>query len=246
MKKLIAYITASYPSKQFTVDLISSMSEAGVDIIELGIPFSDPVADGPIIEQAGLKSLENGFKLNDIFKISSSVDKNIEILWMGYFNIFYRYGMENFMKKAIELNVDGFIIPDLPFEESYKYQALIEKNHLSLINFISPLSSAIRIKQILLNKIQKFIYLVAYAGITGKSQDVNLDKVIQEIKKNTQIPIYIGFGVDETNAKKKVKNIDGVIIGSAFMEILINQSFSNNRKIKLISELAKKIKNLIN
>lgn len=246
MKKLVAYITASYPSKQFTIDLISSMSEAGVDIIELGIPFTDPVADGKIIEKAGLKSLQNGFKVKDIFEISLSLDKNIEILWMGYFNIFYRYGMKNFIDKAVELNVDGFIIPDLPFEESLKYQTLIKENNLSLIDLISPLSSTNRIKQILFNKIQKFIYLVAYAGVTGNSKHMNLDKIISDIRNISKTPIYIGFGVDENNAKSKVKNVDGVIVGSAFMKILIDESLSNNKKFELIIELAKKIKNRIN
>ena len=246
MKKLIGYITASYPSNQFTIDVISSLSEAGVDIIELGIPFSDPIADGKIIEEAGLKSLQNGFKIKDIFTISSSLDKKIEIFWMGYFNIFYRYGIKEIINKAVKLNIEGFIIPDLPFEESLKYQNLMEIHKLSLINFISPLSSKNRIREILLNRVKKFIYLVAYAGITGDSKDINLDEVIQNIREETKAPIYIGFGINKNNAKDKVKDVDGVIVGSAFIKILINESLSLKQRVKLMVELAKNIKNQIN
>ena len=115
MKKLVAYITTSLPDNNFTIDLAYKMQEAGVDTLELGIPFSDPVADGPIIEKANLMALNNGFKLKDLFEISSKIGKDIDTLWMGYLNPFFHYGMEKFLQNAQEYNIQGTIIPDLPF-----------------------------------------------------------------------------------------------------------------------------------
>ncbi len=127
MKKLVAYITAGFPDNSFTVDLALSLKEAGVDSLELGIPFSDPVADGPIIEQANLMALQNGFKVEQLFDISKEISKEIDTLWMGYFNPFYHRGMDFFADRANEYGVRGFIIPDLPHEESSIYTKELEK-----------------------------------------------------------------------------------------------------------------------
>jgi len=244
LKKLVGYITSSFPNNSFTIDLISSMKENGLDICELGIPFSDPVADGAVIEKINHKALQNGFKIDDLFEVSSKVANIIDTLWMGYMNPFYK-DIDKFIKKAIEFGVSGFIIPDLPYEEALYYKEKFDKANLALIDFIAPTTTKKRIKQIVSNS-KKFIYLVAYTGITGSDKKEDLDEVIKSIKSFTKTPVFIGFGVNEKTAKEKSKNVDGVIVGSAFVKYLDDDSLNYNEKIAKISELVKIIKNEIN
>lgn len=245
MKKLVAYITTGFPSLEFTVDAALALAEAGVDTLELGMPFSDPVADGPVIEVANLKALQNGFKLEQLFEASAKIAPHIDTLWMGYFNPFYHKGMDNFIAEANKAGVNGFIIPDLPFEEASLYKPSIESANLSLIDFIAPTDSEARIKQIV-TEAQKFIYLVAYAGITGTGKSEDLQPIITNIKKYSDTPVYVGFGVDQHTAKDKAKGVDGVIVGSAFVKVLLDESLSNTQKITNISTIAKEIKDKIN
>ena len=246
MKKLVGYITASYPNNSFTIDLALSMKEVGVDILELGVPFSDPVADGSIIEKANFKALKNNFTLEDLFKISKEISLHIDTFWMGYMNPFYNYKMNKIFEKAHMLNIKGFIIPDLPYEESKMYSNLLKKFDQELISFIAPTHDENRIKTIVKNT-KEFIYLVAYNGITGsnnKSEDLN--QIIKNIRKYSSAPVYIGFGVNELTCREKVKNVDGVIVGSAFVQHLLDTSLNNTQKISKIAKIAKEIKNKIN
>ncbi|MFV7790186.1 tryptophan synthase subunit alpha [Aliarcobacter lanthieri] len=245
MKKLVAYITTSLPNNNFTVDLAFALKESGVDTLELGIPFSDPVADGPIIEKANLMALKNGFKLNDLFEISSKIGKDIDTLWMGYMNPFYHYGIEEFLKKAQDYQIAGTIIPDLPFEMSQKYETIFKQYNKVNITFVAPTTPKDRIKMLVENS-QKFIYMVAYAGITGSGRSEDLSDIIKNIRDFTNTPLYIGFGVDEKTCKEKSKDVDGVIVGSAFVKHIIDDSLSNSEKISKISQLAKEIKTKIN
>ncbi|PHO10034.1 tryptophan synthase subunit alpha [Malaciobacter canalis] len=245
MKKLVGYITASYPDNNFTIDLALHMKESGVDILELGIPFSDPVADGPVIEKANLLALKNGFKLKDLFEVSAKIAPQMDTLWMGYLNPFYHYGMEEFFKKAKEFGITGEIIPDLPFEETFIYQELAKKYEQSIITFVSPTHSKERIAQVVKNA-TKFIYMVAYAGITGSGKSEDLTQVIKTVKENTNTPLYVGFGVDENTCKEKSVGVDGVIVGSAFVKHIIDDSLSYNEKIDKICKISKEIKEKIN
>jgi tryptophan synthase alpha chain len=245
LKKLVGFITSSYPENNFTIDLALSMKDAGVDTLELGIPFSDPVADGPVIERASLLALQNGFKLDDLFEVTSKIAPQMDTLWMGYMNPFYHVGMEKFLSYAKEFNLSGCIIPDLPFEEAKKYKPLFKEYNQSLIDFVAPTDSKERIKT-LVDESEKFIYMVAYAGITGAGKSEDLDEVIANIKAATSTPVYIGFGVDENTAKEKAKGVDGVIVGSTFVKHLIDESLSNNEKISKITSIAREIKEKIN
>ena len=245
LKKLVAYITTGYPSLEFTVDMALALAESGVDTLELGIPFSDPVADGPVIEVANLKALQNGFKVQQLFDISQKIAPHIDTLWMGYFNPFYRKGIERFIDEAQSSGVNGFIIPDLPFEEAQAYKPIITKAGLSLIDFIAPTDSKDRIEKIVTDA-QKFIYLVAYAGITGAKQSEDLQPIINTIKEFTKTPLYVGFGVNAKTAKAKAKGVDGVIVGSAFVNVLLDDSLTNVQKIHKVTTLAKEIKEKIN
>ncbi len=245
LKNLVAYITTGFPSLEFTVDAALALAEAGVDTLELGMPFSDPVADGPVIEAANLKALQNGFKLDHLFEASAKIAPHIDTLWMGYFNPFYHRGMDNFIAEAKNAGVNGFIIPDLPFEEAKPYKPQIEAAGLNLIDFIAPTDSKARIEQIVTDA-QKFIYLVAYAGITGAGKSEDLQPIITDIKSFTKTPVYVGFGVDQNTAKEKAKGVDGVIVGSAFVKVLLHNSLSDSQKITKISAIAREIKERIN
>jgi len=245
MKKLVAYITTGYPSLAFTVDMALSLAEAGVDTLELGIPFSDPVADGPVIERANLRALEGGFTLDHLFEASAQIAPHLDTLWMGYFNPFYHKGMEYFIKQAKATGVNGFIIPDLPLEEARPYKPMIEDADLILIDFVAPTDSSKRIEEIVRDA-KKFIYLVAYAGITGLGKSEDLQAIIHEVKRHTQTPLYVGFGVNEKTAKAKAQGVDGVIVGSAFVQVLLDDHLTPTQKIQKITTLAKEIKSKIN
>jgi len=164
---------------------------------------------------------------------------------MGYMNSFFSYGVEDFLKKGLEYGIKGSIIPDLPFEESIKYNDIFGSYNQSIVSFVAPTDSKERIEKLVQNS-REFIYLVAYAGITGSGQSEDLSKIIYNIKEYTNTPIYTGFGVDETTAKDKVKGVDGVIVGSAFVKYLIDDSLSNNEKMSKITSIAREIKNKIN
>ena len=245
MKKLVAYITSGYPERSFSVDLALGLGENGVDSIELGVPFSDPVADGPLIEKANHKALELGFKFKHLLEISKEVAPKVDTLWMGYFNSFYQQGMDSLVPHAKELVVSGFIIPDLPHEEALSYKNLFDKNEVSNISFVAPTDTKDRIKEVVCEA-KKFIYMVAYTGITGSGEAEDLQPFLGSIKEYTDTPVYVGFGVNEKTAKEKVIGADGVIVGSAFIKILLDEGLNYSQKIKKCNELAKILKNEIN
>lgn len=245
MKKLVAYITAGYPDKSFSVDLALALAENGVDMLELGVPFSDPVADGPLIEKANFKALELGFKFKDLLEITEKTSPYIDTLWMGYFNTFFQQNLNILLPNASKIGLTGLIIPDLPHEETLRYSSIFKENNIANISFVAPTDTKERIQNIVTNS-SKFIYLVAYAGITGSGVSEDLQETINSIKLHTQTPIYVGFGVNENTAKEKAKGADGVIVGSAFVSILLDDSLSHTEKIKKCANLAQVIKNKIN
>jgi tryptophan synthase alpha chain len=245
MKKLVAYITSGFPDKEFTVDLALELANSGIDTLELGVPFSDPVADGPSIEKANHKALQNGFQFDDLLFISEKIAQKVDTLWMGYFNSFYQQQLEQLLPLASNLGVNGLIIPDLPHEEAKAYQKLFESNNLANISFVAPTDSDERIKTIVRNA-QKFIYMVAYTGITGSGKAEDLQPFLNSVKKYTKTPVYVGFGVNEKTAKEKIKGADGVIVGSAFINILLDTKLTHTQQIQKCSQLAYKIKEQIN
>ncbi|MDD2383906.1 MAG: tryptophan synthase subunit alpha [Sulfurospirillaceae bacterium] len=245
MKELVAYITAGFPDKNFTLDVAHALKEAGVDKLELGIPFSDPVADGPIIEEANLQALQRGFKMQALFDISEVIAKEIDTYWMGYFNPFYHKGVDFFSNKAQSYGVKGFIIPDLPHEENGLYTSLLHQYGLHSISFVAPTDSPERIATIVKNA-QGFIYLVAYAGITGSGANEDLTQTIERVKEQSETPLFVGFGVNEKTAKQRIRGVDGVIVGSAFVEVLLDETLSSTQKIQTIAKRAANIKEAIN
>lgn len=245
MKQLVAYITSCYPEKSFSVDLALALGQSGVDSVELGVPFSDPVADGPVIEKANHIALENGFRFQDVLDISKEIGDKVDTLWMGYFNPFYQYGIDDLLQEAKALHVSGLIIPDLPYEETLTYKNAFDANGVANISFVAPTDSKERIAEIVKDA-KKFIYMVAYTGITGSGKAEDLQPFIASIKEVTDTPAFVGFGVNEKTAKDKVRGADGVIVGSAFIDILLRENLSYSQKIEACSKLASIIKNEIN
>ncbi len=244
-KQLVAYITSAFPDKAFTIDLALALVQNGVDTIELGIPFSDPVADGPLIERANQLSLQNGFRFGDVVDITKQISKSVDLLWMGYFNSFYQQDLKKLLPLSKEIGLKGYIIPDLPYEESLRYKEMFEKNDLVNISFVAPTDPKERI-ELIVKDAKKFIYMVAYTGITGSGKDENLQPFIEDIKSFTNTPVFVGFGVNAKTAKAKARHSDGVIVGSAFIDILLKEDLSHTQKIERCCELAKTIKEEIN
>ena len=224
------YCTAGYPNLQDTCTIIKSLSQNGVDIIELGIPYSDPLADGPTIQQSNKTALENGITLSIIFNQLSTLNNKIDcpIILMGYLNPILQYGYEKFCMDAANVGIDGLIIPDMPFFEfENNFQHIAEKNNLSIIFLITPDTSIDRIKKI--DELSTgFIYVVSSNSITGNNNDLNNSKTFLLSIQNMRLknPILVGFGI------KSKENVDfvntfanGAIIGSAYIQAL---SSTNN------------------
>lgn len=245
MKELVSFVTCGFPDKEFTKELGLALKEAGSDRLELGIPFSDPVADGVLIEKASLAAIKAGFKTADAFEIASMLSPQIPSYFMGYFNSFFSGSFGLFCEKAASSGVKGLIIPDLPFEEGQKYGTIIEANGLSNISFLAVTHKEERIQKIA-KASKEFIYLVAFAGITGADKSENLAPILQKVKSVTDTKVFVGFGVNEKTAKERASGADGVIVGSAFTKILLDDTLSGREKLNRCAELARNIKAQIN
>ena len=232
-KVLSIYVTAGFPEKNATTDIIFTLTENGVDFIELGMPFSDPIADGPVIQAASQKALNNGITMNEIFNIVKTVREksDIPILLMGYTNPVFRYGLDAFIQKAATIKVDGFILPDWPLEESIDYIDQLKKYDLDLIHLIAPNTPKERIAQFD-EKSTSFIYCVAYTGVTGlNSQITNETKsFLNHLKSNLKHPFIVGFGVKtKEDFKNYTQYANGVIVGTRFIQLLENTSIEKRR-----------------
>lgn len=224
-KIMSLFITAGYPDLDSTVELILGFEENGADIIELGMPFSDPLADGPTIQYASNVAIKNGITMKGIFKIIREVRKSsqIPIILMGYINPVYRYGMEEFCKDARNSGADGLIIPDAPLEESSILSGYAKQHNLSLIHLVAPNSTNERMKKVD-EKSEGFVYCVSVTGVTGsRDGDEVADSVqrfISRVKENvTRNPKLVGFGIKNyTDAQRISAEMDGFIVGSALIE----------------------------
>ena len=220
-KAFIAFITAGYPNLAVTASLVKEFDRIGVDIVELGVPFSDPMADGPIIQEASKAALDKKVNLVDILQLVRNIRKTavVPICLMTYYNPVFCYGEEKFVKDAVAAGVDGVIIPDLPPEEAVGFikQAALKK--LDTIFLAAPTTTKQRMK--LISKVSRgFIYYVSLTGVTGPRANlpVDLGRQIKMIKKITAKPVCVGFGVSRRQQVEKINKIsDGVIIGSAIV-----------------------------
>jgi len=221
-KAFIVFITAGYPSLDITRRLILEFSKIGVDIIELGIPFSDPLADGPVIQESSQAALARKINLIDVFNLVKNVRRqtNIPICLMSYYNPIFCLGHERFIKEASSAGVDGVIVPDLPPEEGRQFSRLADKGDLDTIFFISPTTSGKRM-QFILKLSRGFIYYVSLTGVTGmrRSLSGDLSEHVKLIRRHTSKPVCVGFGVSTHKQVKQIREFsDGVIVGSAVIK----------------------------
>ena len=226
-KALIAYLMVGFPNEKTTFSAIIGLVKGGADIIELGFPFSDPIADGPVIQKASTVSLNQGITIKKFFKILKKIRKMTELplVLMTYSNILFNYGYDKFMRIAKKNGIDGLILPDMAFEESKNFFNAAHKNKLDTIFLISPNTSDSRIKKIL-SVTSGFLYLVSIFGTTGtqtklQQYTINAIKKTKKIVKR-KVPIGIGFGVNTPKDVKKfvTLGVDGVIVGSAFLRLI--------------------------
>ena len=222
-KAFIPFITAGYPNINKTEDFIYKMVSAGADLIEIGIPFSDPVAEGPVIQESSQKALEAGTNLDNIFDLVKKVRKtvNIPLVFMTYVNPVFRYGYDNFFKQCSVIGIDGIIIPDLPFEGKNEISEYAKKYDIKIISLIAPTSQQ-RIEDIA-KEAEGFLYVVSSMGVTGERNEIKTDlkSIVDSVKKVTSVPTAIGFGIHSPQQANQMSKIsDGVIVGSAIIKII--------------------------
>ena len=222
-KAFIAFITCGDPDIDTSLNIIREAARNGADLIELGIPFSDPTAEGPVIQEANLRALNSGITTDKIFDMVRTLRRDISIplVFMTYANVIFSYGTEKFIRTCSEINIDGLIIPDLPYEEKNEFLPMCEKYHVDLISMIAPTSEQ-RISMIA-SEAQGFMYIVSSLGVTGVRSEIttDLDAIIQAVRKSSSLPCAIGFGISTPEqAAKMAKIADGVIVGSAIIKII--------------------------
>ena len=223
-KALIAYVTVGYPSIEATLKIVPLLAKSGCDIVELGIPFSDPLADGTTIQKASFHALRNGVTLKLCIDVARQLRQKVEIplVMMSYFNPVYKYGCEGFCRDSADAGIDGLIIPDLPPEEGSELEVATMKNNLALVYLLAPTSNENRIK-LVANKSSGFIYLVSVTGTTGARESLpsELDTFVARVRKIAKQPLCVGFGISTPQQARQIATIaDGIIVGSRIIQLM--------------------------
>lgn len=222
-KAFIGFLTAGDPTVEKTVEFILAMVDAGCDLIEIGIPFSDPMAEGVVIQEANVRALKHNTTTDDVFDVVKAVREktDVPIVFLTYINPVFFYGYEEFFKKCNECGVDGIISPDLPYEEKGEIADIARKNDVDVISLIAPTSSE-RIKMIA-SQATGFIYVVSSLGVTGMRAEIktDLNAILSDIREVTDLPLAVGFGINTPEQASNIGKIaDGVIVGSAIVKII--------------------------
>ena len=242
-KALIPFITGGDPDIETTEKLILAMEEAGAHMIEIGIPFSDPIAEGVVIQDAAARALSAGCTVDKLFDMVKRLRKetHMPLLFMTYANPIYAYGKERFMEKCREVGIDGIIVPDVPFEEKDEFETVCNKNEIALISLIAPTSGE-RVEKIA-KEAQGFLYCVSSLGVTGirKKISTNLEELIGQVRKTSSIPCAIGFGISTPKQAKELASVaDGVIIGSAIVKLVGEYGRDS---VAYVKEFVREVKN---
>lgn len=222
-KAFIPFITCGDPDPETTAAAVRAAVENGADLIELGIPFSDPTAEGPVIQAANLRALRGGMTTDRVFDLVRALrrDVSVPMVFMTYANVVYSYGAEKFISTCAELGVDGLILPDLPFEEKDEFLPTCRKYGVDLISMIAP-TSAGRIAMIA-REAEGFLYLVSSLGVTGTRSEITTDlaSIVRVVRENTDIPCAVGFGISTPAQAKAMADLsDGAIVGSAIVRLI--------------------------
>jgi tryptophan synthase alpha chain len=248
-KALVIYLTAGYPDKETFVDLLHAASQAGCDMIEIGVPFSDPIADGPVIQEASQRALESGISLTDIIDIAGRIAGEMEtpLVLMSYVNPVLQFGVERFSRVVSSAGICGVILPDVPHEESSTFREPFNKSGLTYIDLLAPTSGGERIEKIARGA-GGFLYLVSVTGVTGTRTELShgLESIANDVRAFTEVPVYVGFGISSPEQAKKVSAFsDGVIMGSAIIE-RIRSSSSRTSAVEGVARLVSEVKNAMN
>ena len=248
-KALVAFFTAGDPDLSASKDIFSVIEKAGADIIELGVPFSDPLADGPVIQASAHRSLQNGTTLGKIIELVKDIrsQSQLPIVLMSSFNPVFVYGQAKFVEEAVNAGVDGVILPDLPPEEAGKFLGFANAKSLDTIFLLAPTSTPDRI-QMVGEASKGFIYYVSLTGTTGTKEALakNLEEKVSAIKNEVKLPVLVGFGISgPEQAKEAGQCSDGVIIGSAIVKLIESHSDPVERD-KKITEFISSIKTALN
>lgn len=222
-KAFIAFITCGDPDLETTAAAVRAAVENGADLIELGIPFSDPTAEGPVIQGANLRALSGGITTDKIFDFVREIrrDVSVPMVFMTYANVVFSYGSERFISTCKEIGIDGLILPDIPFEEKDEFQPICKKYGVDLISLIAPTSQN-RIAMIA-KEAEGFLYIVSSLGVTGTRSEIETDlgDMVKLVRENANIPCAIGFGISTPEQAKQMADIaDGAIVGSAIVKLL--------------------------
>ena len=225
---MIAYITAGYPNPEATVNIATTLAESGCDIIELGIPFSDPLADGATIQKASFKALQQGVTPDMCLDMAAEIRQRIEtpLVFMTYYNPVLNYGLNAFCKQCVKAGINGLIVPDLPPEEGLELETITRKLKLDLIYLLAPTSTESRIN-IVASSSRGFIYLVSLTGVTGARDTLapELADFVGRVREKTNMPLCVGFGISKIeHARQTAALADGVIIGSRLIELIEEDS----------------------
>lgn len=244
-KAFIPFITCGDPDLQTTAECVREAVRNGADLIELGIPFSDPTAEGPVIQGANIRALKGGVNTNKIFELVRELRKYVSVpmVFMTYANVVFSYGAEKFISACKEIGIDGLVIPDIPFEEKEEFMPYCKKYGIDLISFIAPTSEN-RIAMIA-KEAEGFIYIVSSLGVTGARSEIttDLDRIVKVVRENTDVPCAIGFGISTPEQAHKMASVaDGVIVGSAVIRIL--EEYGREAAVK-IGQYTQKMKTAV-
>jgi tryptophan synthase alpha chain len=221
---LVPYVTVGYPNVETTLKAVPLFAKNGCDIVELGIPFSDPLADGATIQHASYEALRQGITANACFEVARELRRRVEIplVFMTYYNPVLKFGLEQFCLKCINVGIDGLIIPDLPPDEGEQLERSTRRHGLDLVYLLSPASTEDRIRLVTSGS-SGFIYLVSLTGVTGARDTLpdELESFVARVRKSTRKPLCVGFGISTPEQARRVARVaDGVIVGSRIMQLL--------------------------
>lgn len=233
-KAFIGFVTACDPDFETSEKIMLNMAKAGCDLIEIGIPFSDPIAEGPVIQEANLRALAQGTTTDRVFELTKKVSKqvNIPLVYMTYLNVLFKYGYDRFLQKAKDAGICGVIIPDMPYEEKEELQSVAKNYGIEVVSLIAPTSEN-RIKMIAAEA-EGFVYTVSSMGVTGTRSEIktDLESITAAIKEVTNTPVAIGFGINTPEQAKEYSHIaDGVIVGSAIVKIIEKYGSKSPEKV---------------
>lgn len=240
-KALITFVTAGDPDLDATVDLVLAMEQGGADIVELGVPFSDPVAEGPVIQEASLRSLQNGTTLQKIFETVKTLRQKTDmpLLLMMYINTIFRFGTERFFDLCVQCGIDGVIVPDLPFEERDEIKDASQRTGVYSISLVAPTSHE-RVKMIA-KEAKGFLYCVSSTGVTGMRKEFSTDfqEFFDTVNRYSPVPAAVGFGIATPEQARAMKGYcDGVIVGSAIVDLVAQYQSEAAEPVKaLVSSL---------